>query len=74
MYQITITYAIEWQLSEMPHYKVTKCGKIINAKTGKILKRTINNRCTGYWIGKRFYSLEALRQKLERIPKQTTPF
>ena len=74
MNSISITYALEWRLKSNHHYQVTKCGKMFNLKSGKLLKKTINNRCKGYWIGKKFYSLTFLRTQLEPIPKQTTPF
>jgi len=74
MYSIINHYAIEWIIVGYAQYRVTSCGKVINIRTGRILKRTINNRSVGYWIGKKFYSLKSLRVKLQRISKETFPF
>ena len=34
---------------------------LYNLKTGRKIKKTINNRSIGYWIGKKFYSITFLK-------------
>jgi len=74
MNYISITYAAKYQVSFAPHYKFTTCGKCFNTKTGRVIKKVYNNRCIGYIIVGKFYSLTKLRKLLEKIPKEYTPF
>lgn len=39
METISINYAIKWEIDFAPHYKFTKCGKLVNTKTGKLIKK-----------------------------------
>lgn len=70
----TITYELLWQLDFAPEYQFTQCGKCFNVKRGRIVKRLYLNRCVGYKIRGRFYSLTRLRERLEKIPVTDCPF
>jgi hypothetical protein len=64
---VSKTYALKWQIKGNEHYKVSACGAVINMQRGKVLRRVLNNRCVGYWIAGKFYTIAALRNMLERI-------
>jgi len=69
------TLELKWQISDQPHYKWSVCKRLINTKTSREIKKTINGGCIGYWIGRKFVSLTALRPKLTLIPRQESlPF
>lgn len=75
MSNISINYATKYRLSFAYNYEWTEDGKCFNTKTGRIIKQVLNNRCIGYCIKGRFYSLTHLRTKLEKIPiKEILPF
>jgi len=74
MNTISINYALKWQIKDAPHYQFTACGKLINVRTGKIIKQTLCGRCIGYCINGKFQSLKSLRQRIEKIPKKVCPF
>ena len=38
------------------------------------IKKTVNGYSIGYWIGKKFYTLENLRKQLVKIEKLDCPF
>ena len=72
---ISTTYKLKWQLKDMPHYQITECSNIINMRTGKLLKRSVNGGYSiGYWIGKKFVSLSKLNEYCVKINKHKTPF
>lgn len=73
---ITITKVIEivFELSDIDGYGFGKDKKLYNLKTGRIIRQTINVRSKGYWIGKRFYSLNKLRPLLIRPKNYNCPF
>lgn len=74
MHTISIRYALIWQVKNAEHYKVSKCGKVFNCMSGKCLKRTVNGGSIGYWLQGKFYTLQRLRQLLERINSDDYPF
>ena len=61
-------------IKDRPNYKWSECGKLFNTKTGKQLKKTINSGSKGYWIGKKFITLENLRKQLVKIEDVEIPF
>lgn len=63
-----------WQIVGKNHYKITKQGKVFNAKTGREIKRTVVGYTIGYWIGRKFYSLSALNKMAEKITLVKCPF
>jgi len=74
MHTITNNYALKWQINFATHYKVTKCGKVINMQRCKILKRCVNGGQIGYWIAGKWYSLTNLRKHLVKIDRFKLPF
>ena len=71
---ISISYALIYQFREHPEYKVTKCGKIFNTKTGRRIKKTVNSRCVGFWIKGKFISLSSKDKHLEKVKRAECPF
>jgi hypothetical protein len=65
---------LKWQIKGNEKYKWTTCKKLFNVQTGRQIKKTMNCRSIGYWIGKKFITLTNLKNKLEVIPKTKTPF
>jgi len=74
MNSISINYSLKWRLKDHHNYQWSECGKLFNTKTGRILKKTLVGYSSGYWIGKKFITLNNLRDQLELIPKIKTPF
>ena len=70
----TVVYSYVWEVSFANHYKFTKCGKMINGRTGRELKKKLNGYTKGYNIGSKFYSIKSLRTHLIRIQKIEIPF
>jgi hypothetical protein len=68
------TYVLKWQLKDNPQYKWTLCGKCINTKTGREIKKTICGRSIGYCIKGKFVSANTLRKELETIKEIECPF
>lgn len=73
-YRHTTTYVLEFQLSFADDYKWTKCGKCINTKTDRMIRKVINGGSIGYWIKGDFYSVNTLRKSLEKIKTINLPF
>lgn len=67
MKYISITYAVKYYLSFAPKYKWLKDNTCYNAKTGRKIKQVVKNRCIGYIIDGKFYSLKYLRTKLIKV-------
>lgn len=65
-FYVNIRFKVVWQFKEFTHYKVTRCKKIINTKTQKIL--TYNKR--GYYIGNRYVNKKDINKYVEKIPKE----
>jgi hypothetical protein len=74
MNTISINYTLKWEIDFAPHYKFTICKKLVNCKSGKIIKKVYNNGCIGYVIQGKFYSLTKLKTYIKIIKKQTSPF
>lgn len=64
---LTITYAIVYKHKDYPEYIWTRCGKCFNLKTKREIKKKYYNRCIGYNIKGKFYSLKILRTKIEKM-------
>ena len=62
-YYVNVFFKCKWQFKDYPHLKVTEDKKIINEKTGKILK--YNQR--GYFIGGRYLKRNEINKKLKKI-------
>lgn len=44
----------KWKFKNYPHIKITSDKKIVNTKTGRKLKYTVNGYSKGVWINKKF--------------------
>ena len=73
MNTVTINYALKWRLKTDHKYQWSKCGKLSNIKTGRQKIKTVNGGSIGYWMGRKFISLNELRNNLEPI-KNDCPF
>jgi len=67
---VNVSFKCFWQFRDQPHYKVTKCKKIINIKTGKLLKYHVR----GFFINGKYLKRNELNQYLEPIPDGECPF
>ena len=67
-------YSFIGEMPFSPHYKFTKCKKLFNTKTMREIKKTVNCYSVGYWISKKFYTLEDLRNCLVKIENGYCPF
>ena len=74
MNYISITYPLIYQFKDNTNYKVTKCLKVFNCKTGRMKKRCYNNGSVGYWIDRKFVIINKGSKLLEPIPKEKLPF
>lgn len=74
MITISNTYKLKWQLSFAPEYQFTECGKCVNMKRGKEVRRILIGYSVGYCIKGKFYTLAKLRTSLQKIEINTCPF
>jgi len=73
-FSITTTYLLEYELKNNSNYKFTKNGICINTKTDRIIRKVLNGSSKGYWIDKKFYSVNTLRKELVKIERVKCPF
>lgn len=73
-YSISENYNLKWQFKFDDKYKVSVCRKIINTKSGCILKECVNGYSIGYWFGKKFIPKSKLNDYIELIPNYKLPF
>lgn len=77
MNRISVSYPLIYQFKQSPNYKVTKCLKVFNCKTGRQLKKCYKDGSLGYWLftnkGKVFAKIGD-KKLLELIPRTQTPF
>lgn len=73
---ITITKSIvfKWKLDFNSDYQWTTNGKLYNTKTMREIKKTVNGYSVGYWVGKKFHTIQKLRSQLVKIEKEPCPF
>ena len=71
---VQVNFIVKWQFKDYPNYKVSTCKKIINCKTGKIIKCTKNGGSIGYFINSKFFKKSDINNHIELIPKIKTPF
>ena len=62
-YYVNVCFKCKWQFKDYPHLKVTEDKKIINERTGKILK--YNQR--GYFIVDKYLKRHQINKHLEKI-------
>ena len=68
--KITITYHLIWQLDFAEKYKLTKCRKLFNCQTGRLIEQRSNGGSIGYWINRKFYTIDNLKKHFVKIPKK----
>jgi hypothetical protein len=75
MNRISVSYNLIWEFKLLPYYKWSKCGKLINCRTGRIIKKVLNGSI-GYWIAGDFYSLTKLKKEklVVKITESECPF
>lgn len=73
-YSITTVIEKRYEIDGVDGYFFADNKKLYNSKTMREKKQTINNRSKGYWIGKKFYSLNKLRPLLKRPDNFKLPF
>lgn len=71
---IQVNFTVKWQFKEYKYYKISTCKKIINCKTGKIIKCTKNGGSIGYFICGKFYRKSDINNHIELISKDKIPF
>ena len=75
MQTISISYTLVWQFKTHPHLKITRCKKVINAKTGRMLKQCINGGSVGYWIdSKTFITKNSINERVVKIKESNCPY
>lgn len=62
---------LKWRFKNHDYYKISICKKVVNCKTGKILKKTTSGRSVGYNINRKFYKLSTINEAIELIPSKT---
>lgn len=65
-FYVNVRFKVVWQFKEFTHYKITRCKKVINSKTGTLLN--YNER--GYFIGNRYVKKKDINKLIEKIPKK----
>lgn len=65
---------IKWIISGFDQYGFGCDKHLYNLKTGKRLRQSYNSRSIGYWLGKKFYSLNKLKPLLKKVDKTSCPF
>lgn len=73
--KVNVIIDVDFQFKNHEHFKVSKCRKVINCKTQKILKQSKNGGSIGYNIEGFFYNIKTIKNHLIKIPKkQYCPF
>ena len=67
-------YSLKWQIVFNNDYKITECKKVINTRTGNIIKETVVGYTFGFWIGKRFIAKKRINDYVEIIPEYKLEF
>lgn len=68
---VNLRFIVVWQFKDNPHYKVTRCKKVINTKTSTLLSYTTR----GYFIGGAYVKKNEINKMVEKIPvKEKMPF
>ena len=66
---------LKWRLKSDHRYCWSEKEKqLYNVQTGRKKKQCYNGGMIGYWIGKKFISLNKLANFVELIPKEKCPF
>ncbi len=65
---ISVKFSVFWQVKTASYYKITKCKKIINTRTGKILIQRVKGGAIGWYINKGFIKRSEINNHIEKIP------
>ena len=68
------TIEIRYTINKYPQYGFGEDKQLYNIHTGRVKKQVLNGGSIGYWIGKRFITLKALRPMLNKVEKSQSPF
>lgn len=74
MTTITKSIVFKWKLDFNSNYQWSSENELYNLKTMNKIKKTVNGYSIGYWICKKFYTIEKIRKCLVKIEKQYCPF
>ena len=69
---ITKVIDLSYKIKGFENYYFGSDKKLYNVKTGREIKKTLNCRSVGFWLDRKFYSLNKLKPLLIRNEK--TPF
>ena len=67
-------YILKWQIKHMPHIQVTTCKKLINVRTNREIKETVNGYSKGFWLGRKFVLTGRMNDYVEKIEEEFCPF
>lgn len=67
---VNIKLKVLWQFKNNPEYKVTKCKKIINIKTNKIISYSTR----GFYIKNRYVKRSEINSLIEPVVLNKNPF
>lgn len=60
---ISTTLHLKWQFIHDEKYKLSTCGKLLNQKSGRLIKQALNCLSYGYWINRKFYPLTTIKKQ-----------
>lgn len=72
--RIQVILLAKWQFKDYNQYVVTSCKKIVNLKSGKIIKCTKSGGSIGYYINQKFIKKSDINPMLEKIKISKLPF
>lgn len=67
---VNIKLKVLWQFKNNPEYKVTKCKKIINIKTNKIISYSTR----GFYIKNRYVKRSEINRLIKPVVINKNPF
>ena len=65
---VTLTFKTYWFFKDHPHIQVTKCKKIINTKTGVLVKYGLR----GFYVEGKYYKRSELNKMIEPIKSSSS--
>jgi hypothetical protein len=71
---IVNNYELRWQIVGHESYYFTDKKTLVNAKSGREIKRTLIGYTQGYWVDRKFMTLNKLRPLLQRPVNFDVPF
>lgn len=73
---ISLNYTIEivWLIKGFESYGFGKDKNLYNLKTERIIKQSYNNGSIGYWLNRKFFSLNKIKVLLYKQNNNNTPF